>query len=109
MAKIEEIDEDLVDESNFESENTVKRSSKKDAANKDKKVKESKVKTNKAGRKVKETLSELKKVSWPSFSKIVKQTGVVIGVVVFFTVVLFGIDRLLSWLYEILIRNIGNV
>ena len=31
---------------------------------------------------VKETMSELKKVSWPSFGKTMKQTGMVISVVV---------------------------
>ncbi|MBP5651361.1 MAG: preprotein translocase subunit SecE, partial [Clostridia bacterium] len=44
----------------------------------------------------------LKKVSWPSFGKTVKQTGVVIAVVVICTLVLFGIDRLLSLLYKVL-------
>ena len=47
----------------------------------------------------KETMSELKKVSWPSFGKVMKQTGMVISVVVVCTRVLFGIDRLLSLLF----------
>ena len=54
------------------------------------------------GKKIKELVSELKKVSWPSFGKVVKQTGVVIAVVVIFTVVLFGIDRLLAFLFGLL-------
>lgn len=54
--------------------------------------------------KSKETVSELKKVTWPSFSKVVKQTAVVLGVVIFFTVILFGIDRLLSWLFGLLVN-----
>lgn len=53
---------------------------------------------------VKETGSELKKVSWPTFPKVVKQTGVVITVVVVFTLILFGFDRLFSWLYTLLIE-----
>ena len=40
------------------------------------------------GRKLKEVFSELKKVSWPSFDKIVKQTAVVLGVVLMFMIVL---------------------
>lgn len=70
----------------------------KDAVKKEKKVKERKL-----AKKTKETVSELKKVTWPSFGKVVKQTAVVLGVVLFFTVILFGIDRLLSWLFGLLI------
>ncbi len=54
------------------------------------------------GRKIKESFSELKKVSWPSFGTTVKQTGVVITVVAICTLVLFGIDRLFGWLYTLL-------
>lgn len=53
----------------------------------------------------KETLSELKKVSWPSFGKTMKQTGMVISVVLVFTLVVLGIDSLLNWLIK-LISNI---
>lgn len=67
------------------------------------KPKEKKVKEHKIARKTKETVSELKKVTWPSFGKVVKQTAIVLGVVLFFTVVLFGIDRLLAWLFGLLI------
>lgn len=55
----------------------------------------------------KETVSELKKVSWPTFPKVVKQTGVVITVVVVFTLVLFGIDRLLYLLYTLLVNGVS--
>ncbi len=58
------------------------------------------------GRKLKEVFSELKKVTWPSFGKVVKSTGIVITVVVIFLVVFtavnFGLSELLS-----LITNIG--
>ncbi len=53
----------------------------------------------------KETVSELKKVSWPSFGKTMKQTGMVISVVALFMLVTLGIDSLLSWLLK-LITNI---
>lgn len=53
----------------------------------------------------KETMSELKKVSWPSFGKTMKQTGMVITVVVIFMLVTLGFDSLLSWLLK-LITNI---
>jgi preprotein translocase subunit SecE len=47
--------------------------------------------------------SELKKVHWPSWNEAWKATGIVLGVVVIFGLVVFGIDRLLGWLYEMLI------
>ena len=52
--------------------------------------------------KVKETVAELKKVTWPTFPKVVKNTLLVLGIVLVFTVVLFGIDFGLSWLYRLL-------
>lgn len=77
-----------------------------------KKEKQPKQKTKKAKANVqpkrsrtKETLSELKKVSWPSFGKTMKQTGMVISVVLVFTLVVLGIDSLLNWL----IKLISNV
>lgn len=54
---------------------------------------------NKLVTKSKETWSELKKVSWPSFKTVCKNTGIVISVVLICTLVLFGIDRLLGLLY----------
>lgn len=49
-----------------------------------------------------EIRSELKKISWPTFRKVLKQTGIVLAVVVFFLVVIFGFDLLLSWLLKLL-------
>lgn len=54
--------------------------------------------------KFKETFGELKKVSWPSFMKVLKSTGVVLTVVIFFTALLFGMDRLLGFLYRLLVK-----
>ena len=52
------------------------------------------------GRKCKEVFSELKQVTWPSFGKVIKSTGVVIAVVlsflVVFTAVNFGLNELLG-------------
>ncbi len=57
------------------------------------------------GRKLKEVFSEIKKVSWPSFGKVVKQTGIVLGVVALFMVVItlmdFGLGELLKLLTSI--------
>lgn len=52
--------------------------------------------------KIKGTASELKKVSWPSFRETMKKTGVVIGIVLFFAVVLFAFDYLLHFLNGLL-------
>lgn len=52
-------------------------------------------------KKLKDAWLELKKVTWPTFATVVKKTGVVILVVVLFTVVLFGIDYLLGLLYKL--------
>ena len=43
-------------------------------------------------KKIKEVFSEIKKVSWPSFSKVIKQTGVVVAVVLIFIVIITLID-----------------
>ena len=44
------------------------------------------------GAKIKDVFSELKKVNWPTFGKVVKQTGIVIAVVLVFLVVIFAFD-----------------
>lgn len=53
-------------------------------------------------RKAKETLSELKKVTWPTFGDVCKKTGVVLTVVLVFAVVIFGIDYCLGLLMNLL-------
>mgnify|MGYP000006708134 FL=1 len=54
------------------------------------------------GKKCKEMFAELKKVSWPSFGKVVKHTGVVLAVVAIFLVVFALIDWGLSALLQLL-------
>ncbi len=44
------------------------------------------------GSKIKDVFSELKKVNWPKFPKIVKQTGIVLAVVLIFLVVITAFD-----------------
>lgn len=57
------------------------------------------------GRKFKETFSELKRVTWPTFPKVVKATCVVLVVVVAFTVVAtlinYGLQELLKLITSI--------
>ena len=59
------------------------------------------------GRKIKEVFSELKKVTWPSFGKVVKSTGIVISVVVIFLILFTAINFGLSTLLE-LVTSIGG-
>ena len=85
-----------------EQEVKVEKSNKKDkAAKNSKSTKKPKKEKKGLGKKLKESFSELKKVSWPSFGKTVKQTGMVISVVLVCTLVLFGIESLLGWLYSL--------
>ena len=74
---------------------------KKSAKNKKKDKKEK----GKLKRKAKETFSELKKVTWPSFGEVCKKTGVVLVVVLVFAVVLFGIDYGLGALMHLLTKR----
>lgn len=98
------VEQDVVETN--EKVETTKQTEKVEKQKKPKKVK--KVREHKVG-KVKETVSELKKVSWPSFSKIVKQTLVVLGMVLFFTVVLFAIDKLLQLAYDPFVEWINRL
>ena len=50
------------------------------------------------GAKFKETFSELKRVTWPSFMTVLKTTGVVIVIVLAFLLVVTGVDAVLSLL-----------
>lgn len=57
---------------------------------------------------VKETFAELKKVTWPSFGKVVKQTFTVLVVTVFFMLILMLMDWLLGLGHEQLITGLGD-
>ena len=59
-------------------------------------------------KKTKETVSELKKVTWPKFPYVVKKTGVVLVVVIIFALLLFGIDSLFGFLFGLLPKGIGG-
>lgn len=58
------------------------------------------------GRRLKETFSELKRVTWPSLPKVVRGTCVVLVVVVVFLVLVTGINYGLQKLLEV-ITGIG--
>ena len=50
------------------------------------------------GRFLKQSWSELKKVSWPNFNTVVKNTGIVLAVVLFFLLIILGVDLLFTYL-----------
>lgn len=83
-----------------------------DNAQKQKEVKKTKKKDKKPGffkklgLKIKDVFSELKRVNWPSFGKVVKQTGVVIVVVLIFLVVITAFDYGLLNLLKLISPNI---
>ena len=52
--------------------------------------------------KIKETFSELKRVTWPKFGTVVKTTGVVLVVVLAFLIIVTGIDAGLTALLDLL-------
>ena len=54
------------------------------------------------GAKLKETFSEIKRVTWPKFPTVLKTTGVVLVVVFVFLLMVTGVDSLLGWLLELL-------
>ena len=59
------------------------------------------------GKKIKEVFSELKRVTWPTFPKVVKATCVVLVVVIVLGLILTGINQELQALLS-LITNIGE-
>ena len=78
-------------------ENDTKKKDNKNSKNKNKKEKKS------VKKRAAEIVSELKKVSKPTFGKVVKNTCVVIVVVAICTLLLFGMDRLFSLFYDLLL------
>lgn len=51
----------------------------------------------------KEVISELKKVTWPTFKAVMANTGIVFVVVLFFLLLVYGFDILLAWLFKLLV------
>lgn len=57
------------------------------------------------GKKFKEIFSELKKVTWPTFPKVVKQTGVVLGVILVFLIFITAADYGFQWLLKLVTNS----
>ena len=101
MAKSKAVEEEVVDTTVEKSTPPIDDKQKKTEKKKDKKPAKEK---RSFFRKIRESWSELKKVSWPTFANVVKKTGVVILVVFLFTLVLFGIDFGLGWIYKLFLN-----
>lgn len=86
----------IVDEkANDKVENKVDKKVDKKAKEKNVKKKQKSAKPNifvRFGRKCKEVFSELKKVNWPTFGKVLKNTGVVLAVVIIFAAIITAFD-----------------
>lgn len=54
------------------------------------------------GRKCKDMFSEIKNVTWPKLPVVVKQTGVVLGVILLFVIFVTAVDAGLGALIELL-------
>ncbi|MBQ8428534.1 MAG: preprotein translocase subunit SecE [Clostridia bacterium] len=54
------------------------------------------------GAKIKETFSELKRVTWPKFGTAIKTTGVVLVIVAAFLIIVTGVDYGLSKLLDVI-------
>ena len=105
LAETQEPKDEKKNEQVAKSKDDKKVDSKKD---KQKSKKQKVKKQSKTAKRIKETTSELKKVTWPTFGTVVKKTGVVLAVVIIFAVILFGIDRLLAWLFELLTTSMSG-
>ncbi len=73
---------------------------KKNANNKKKDAKDGK---KSFSQKCKALVSELKKVTWPTFKEACKQTGIVLALVIVFSLVLLGVNLLLGWLFGLIV------
>lgn len=57
--------------------------------------------------KIKDTFLELKRVTWPSFGKTLKSTGVVLVIVLVFTVIITGINTGFGALLKLITQQWG--
>lgn len=114
-AQVEELQskkEDQISEGVLTTETDKKSQKKQDSKDKSKDNKDSKKKNKKKEKgnggivkKTKETVSELKKVTWPTFAEVLKKTGIVVAFVLLFGLFLYGLNYLLGGLVNLLIKG----
>ena len=102
MSKKREVVEETQQEEQAVKSNVQAKDKKENKDKKNKKEKKKDKQNGGLGRKTKETMSELKKVTWPTFGEVVKKTGVVIAFVLIFGLFFYGVNALLGWLVTLL-------
>lgn len=98
MAKNKQIKPETLNAPNAQEESVNKKAK----PVKDKKAKKAKANAQPKRSRMKETFGELKKVSWPTFGKTMAQTGMVIGVVAIFALLVLGVDLFLGWIFGLI-------
>lgn len=98
MAKNKQIKPETLNAPNVQDESVNKKAK----PAKDKKAKKAKANAQPKRSRMKETFGELKKVSWPTFGKTMAQTGMVIGVVAIFALLVLGVDLFLGWIFGLI-------
>ena len=98
MAKNKQIKPETLNAPNAQDESVNKKAK----PVKDKKAKRAKANAQPKRSRMKETFGELKKVSWPTFGKTMAQTGMVIGVVAIFALLVLGVDLFLGWIFGLI-------
>ena len=53
---------------------------------------------------IKETKAELKRVTWPTRTELLKNTGVVLTVVILSTILVWGLDTILSSALKLILK-----
>lgn len=101
LEKVEDVATDVEVEQTVEPQQIEAEPKKKNEKSQKKGKKAKSAPAPKKGR-AKETIAELKKVTWPSFGKTMKQTGMVLSIVVLFGVLVLGIDLLISFIINLL-------
>ncbi len=61
-------------------------------------------KTTKKSGILEETRVELRKVTWPTGEELLKNTTLVLTVVIFFALLVWGLDTVLSWALSLLLK-----
>ncbi|MBR1890281.1 MAG: preprotein translocase subunit SecE [Clostridia bacterium] len=102
MSKKREVVEETQQEEQAVKSNVQAKDKKENKDKKNKKEKKKDKQNGGLGRKTKETMSELKKVTWPTFGEVVKKTGIVIAFVLIFGLFFYGVNALLGWLVTLL-------
>ena len=107
LTEKESLKQDAISEGVLVKDTKNAKAAKQEKNSKDKKKDSNKKKEKKGGlvKKTKETVSELKKVTWPTFGEVVKKTSIVVAFVLIFAIFLFAVNWLLGGLANLLMGN----